>query len=154
MQPDDYTDHLADLAIGLNSDNQYQEALGVVDRCLQINAAHLECLFLKSDALFHLGHLVEAKSLIKTSLVVGAISEVDAAAKRALQNLLTQVNMALDTRTAERTPNTPNQTGTTLQKEHRTLQIKRALRHAKLIAANLRRSLEVFHAVVTQSAFR
>jgi ATP-dependent protease ClpP protease subunit len=112
MQPDDYTDHLADLAIGLNSDNQYQEALGVVDRCLQINAAHLECLFLKSDALSHLGHLVEAKSLIKKSLAVGAI-------KRALQNLLTQVNMALDTRTAERTPNTRNQTGTTSRQADR-----------------------------------
>jgi ATP-dependent protease ClpP protease subunit len=93
--------------------------LGVVDRCLQINAAHLECLALKADALFHLGHIVEAKSLIKRSLAVGAISEVDAAAKQALKNLLAQVNMALDTRAAERTPNTRNQTGTTSRQPDR-----------------------------------
>ena len=119
MQPDEYAEHLAGLAIGLNNDNQYQEALGVVDRCLQINAAHLLCLALKADALFHLGHIVEAKSLIKRSLAVGAISEVDAAAKQALKNLFTQVNMALDTRAAERTPNPRNQTGTTSRQPDR-----------------------------------
>jgi tetratricopeptide (TPR) repeat protein len=104
LQPADYAGHLQTLATGLNGDSQHQEALSVADRCLQINAEDLSCLFEKANALYHLGRLPEAKSLIEKSLALAAITEVDAAAKQALQNLLTRVKATVGPRPSERTP--------------------------------------------------
>jgi hypothetical protein len=103
MEPAEYAAHLGSLAAGLNGDNQQQEALGVANRCLQINAADLSCLYEKANALSYLGRLQEAKGVIEKSLTLGAITEVDAAVKPRLRELLAQVNAAI-TQTPERVP--------------------------------------------------
>jgi tetratricopeptide (TPR) repeat protein len=93
---DEYLLHLGALASALNNDGQHQEALGVANRCLQSNSAELPCLFEKANALKSLGSIREAKLVIESSLVLGAITEIDASAKRNLQDLLRQVNAALN----------------------------------------------------------
>jgi hypothetical protein len=93
MQTDEYALHLGSLALALNNDRQYQ-----ANRCLQINAAELRCLSEKANALYYLGRLREAKSVIDGSLTLGAITEIDAGARRNLQELLPQVTAALNER--------------------------------------------------------
>jgi clan AA aspartic protease (TIGR02281 family) len=90
MGAEEYAIELGMLALFLNDAKENQDALGVANRCLQINAEELVCLCQKADALFHLGRLSEAKSIIERSLKLGAITEIDASAKRGLQNLLSQ----------------------------------------------------------------
>jgi hypothetical protein len=82
------------LATALNEDGQPQEAIGVANYCLQINAADLPCLFEKASALFTLGRISEAKPIIERALTLGAITEIDAAVKRQLQHLLSLVKAA------------------------------------------------------------
>jgi clan AA aspartic protease (TIGR02281 family) len=94
MRLEDYLTDLAVLASALIDDKQNQDALGVANRCLQTNAVMLACLSEKANALFYLGRLSEAKSVIERSLTLGAITEIDAGAKRSLQNLLSQINAA------------------------------------------------------------
>jgi clan AA aspartic protease (TIGR02281 family) len=90
----DYAMHLGTLAGALNGDNQPQEALGVANSCLRTNDNDLRCLAEKTDALYHLGRVAEAKSVVEMSLSIGAITELDVAVKRKLQ-LLNQT-MALN----------------------------------------------------------
>jgi ATP-dependent protease ClpP protease subunit len=97
-EPDEYALHLGTLAFGLNNDGQYQEALGIADRCLQIRATDLPCLTEKANALNYLGRLSEAKTIIQRSLSLGAITELDVGYKRHLQDLLAQVNNDLNSR--------------------------------------------------------
>ena len=47
MQPDDYTDALGFLALALDEDGQYNEELGVANRCLTYNANALSCISTK-----------------------------------------------------------------------------------------------------------
>ncbi len=75
MRAEEYLDHMGSLATALNEDGQPQEAIGVANSCLQINAADLPCLFEKASALFTLGRISEAKSIIERSLTLGAITE-------------------------------------------------------------------------------
>jgi clan AA aspartic protease (TIGR02281 family) len=93
---DDYTVHLGSLATALNNDSQHQEAFGVANQCLQINSADLSCLLEKANALYSLARVSEAKSIIEGSLTLGAITQIDAAAKDRLRNLLSQINKAAD----------------------------------------------------------
>jgi hypothetical protein len=60
MNRDFYFANLRLLALNLNSDKQYMEALDVTNRCLEINATELFCLAQKADALIHLGRIAEA----------------------------------------------------------------------------------------------
>jgi|NGEPerStandDraft_6_1074524.scaffolds.fasta_scaffold234255_2 tetratricopeptide (TPR) repeat protein len=83
------------LAIGLYEDKQYQEALAVLNQCLQINPTNLDCITTKAESLFALGHLRETKSLVEQSLTLAAITELDTAAKEQLRRLLTRVNEGL-----------------------------------------------------------
>src|SRR5215469_12811907 len=97
-EPDEYVLHLAALASALNTSAQYEDAFGVAERCLRMDPAGLSCLFEKANALYRLGRLREAKSVIESSLRLGAITEIDASEKRNLRNLLLQVNAALNFR--------------------------------------------------------
>jgi hypothetical protein len=99
MLADDYLSHLYSLASSLNYDQQRVEALGVANRCLQINATELPCLLQKAIALYSLGRSVEAKPLIEKSLTIGAVTEIDAAAQKNLRELLADVNTALKSQT-------------------------------------------------------
>jgi tetratricopeptide (TPR) repeat protein len=92
LRAEQFALELAILARALNDDKEHQDALGVANRWLQVNSTELACLFEEADALSSLGRLREAKSVIERSLTLGAITEIDAAAKRYLQNLLLQVN--------------------------------------------------------------
>ena len=67
MQPDDYTDALGFLALALDEDGQYNEELGVANRCLTYNANALSCISTKVDALVSLGRVSEAKAIIATA---------------------------------------------------------------------------------------
>jgi hypothetical protein len=98
MQAEDYVLHLGALASALNTDDQHQEALGVANTCLQFAFADLSCLFDQANSLSFLGRLREAKSVIERALMVGAVTDLDAGAKRNLQNLFVQVNAALNER--------------------------------------------------------
>ena len=74
MQTEDYALRLGSLASALNGDKQHQDALGVANRCLQINAAELSCLFEKANALCYLGRPARGKiPVIARSLALGAI---------------------------------------------------------------------------------
>jgi tetratricopeptide (TPR) repeat protein len=94
--PVEYASHLEGLAIALNEDGQYQEAVAVANRCLQVNPADLGCYFAKADGLQKRGQLQEAKAIIEKALTIGAITEVDASAKKALRALLPQINEAIN----------------------------------------------------------
>ena len=108
IQSVEYVDHLSGLAGDLNGDDQHQEALSIANRCLQINAVELSCLFEKASALNYLGRLSEAKAVIEKSLTLGAITEIDVGWKNNLQQLLLQVGTALN----ERAPASNAQSGT------------------------------------------
>jgi hypothetical protein len=107
LQGEQFALELGTLASALNEDKQHQDAPGVANRCLQVNSTELACLFAKADALTSLGRLREAKSVIERSLTLGAITEIDAIVKGNLQNLLLQINAALN----ERPPVANAQTG-------------------------------------------
>lgn len=94
MGAEEYAYQLSGLAAGLNLDNQAGEALPVANRCLQVRPEDISCRAEKANALYLLGRLSEAKSLIERSLSLPAITELDAASKRLLQGLLNQVNAA------------------------------------------------------------
>jgi ATP-dependent protease ClpP protease subunit len=96
MQRDDYAVHIGTLAMGLNGDGQYAEALGVANQCLQIKPTDLACIVEKAHALFNLGRLLEAKSIVDRSLALGAITEFDVGYRRILQDFLGQVNAILN----------------------------------------------------------
>jgi clan AA aspartic protease (TIGR02281 family) len=87
MQGDLYSFFLGDLARVLNQDDQHQEAMGVANRCLEINRNDLPCLFQKATALFYLGRASEAKPIVEMSLSLGAITDLDVIVKRKLQQL-------------------------------------------------------------------
>jgi ATP-dependent protease ClpP protease subunit len=91
MQPGEYEVHLSSLADGLNNDNQHQDALGVANRCLQVDATHLPCLSAKASALYSLGRYREAKSVIEKSGALGSVTELDASAQQKLRRLATKV---------------------------------------------------------------
>src|SRR5450755_2379621 len=58
-QPEQIALEMATLALALNNDKQHQDALGVANRCLQLNFAELFCLYDKAVALYFLGNLAE-----------------------------------------------------------------------------------------------
>jgi clan AA aspartic protease (TIGR02281 family) len=82
-----YIANLQGLAFDLNADKQPEEALGVAIKCLEIDAKDLSCLTNKADALTNLGRLSEATSVIDRATSLGAITEVEAAAKKRLQEV-------------------------------------------------------------------
>jgi clan AA aspartic protease (TIGR02281 family) len=88
MQQNAHVEHLGLLAEALNLDSQHQEALGVANNCLRISSRDLPCLLEKANALYHLGRLPEAKSVIEMSLSLGAITDIDVVVKKQLQQLL------------------------------------------------------------------
>jgi clan AA aspartic protease (TIGR02281 family) len=110
MNRDLYFVNLRLLALNLNSDNQYLEALDVTNRCLEINAKELFCLAQKADALLHLGRISEATSIVNSALPLSAVTEVEAGAKYDLQVVKLKLN-ALPHREE------PNQIGVPLKKE-------------------------------------
>jgi clan AA aspartic protease (TIGR02281 family) len=110
MNKDLYIVNLRLLALNLNSDNQYMEALDVTKRCLEINAKELFCLAQKADALLHLGRVSEATSIVNAALPLSAVTEVEAGAKYDLQVLKKKLN-ALPRREE------PNQLGVPLKKD-------------------------------------
>jgi clan AA aspartic protease (TIGR02281 family) len=84
MDRDEYGWALEELAYALNQDNQYGEALGVANQCLEI-VRDFGCIVAKADALKFLGRVSEAKSLVDTALSLPAITEFDAKGKTRLQ---------------------------------------------------------------------
>jgi hypothetical protein len=108
MQSDEYALHLGGLATGLNSDNQHQEAVAVANRCSQINPTDLSCLYEKANALLYLGHLTEARAIIENALTLGAITDLDAAVKPKLRELLAQVPAATTPGPVGRNENVPS----------------------------------------------
>jgi clan AA aspartic protease (TIGR02281 family) len=109
MNRDYYIVNLRLLALNLNSDNQFMEALDVTNRCLEINDKELFCLAQKADALLHLGRVSEAASIVDRALPLSAVTEVEAGAKYDLQELKLKLNVL--PRRAE-----PNQIGVALKK--------------------------------------
>jgi clan AA aspartic protease (TIGR02281 family) len=87
MERNEYAGALGGLALALRRDNQYAEAIGVANRCLEIDAGAFDCIFDKADALTRLGRVSEAKSLVERSLSRPAITEFDAKGKELLQQL-------------------------------------------------------------------
>src|SRR5579862_9176873 len=106
LQAEQFALELGTLASALNEDKQHHDALGVANRCLQVNLTEFTCLFAEADALVSLGRLREAKSVIEMSLTLGAITETDAIVKGNLQNLLLQVNATLNERPPVANPQT------------------------------------------------
>lgn len=97
IDPDDYAQALSTLALGLNSDGQHSEALGVANRCLEISSAtKLECTFHKADALLGLKRPREAKAVVERGLSYPAITEHDVTWKRSLQKTLVNINVILE----------------------------------------------------------
>jgi hypothetical protein len=108
QQRDEYVGDLSILALALNADNQPGDALGVANRCLAINANDLTCLLEKANALTALGRVSEAKSIADSALTLGAITDLDAAAKGSLQKL--ELRLSALTRSAVPfSPLPPNQ---------------------------------------------
>src|SRR5437660_1264654 len=95
IQPNEYVIHLGSLATGLNADSQHQEAIAVANRCLQISATDLSCLYEKANSLAYLGRLTEAKAIVERALTLGAITEIDAAVKPKLRELLAQLRASI-----------------------------------------------------------
>jgi clan AA aspartic protease (TIGR02281 family) len=87
MQGHEYVDHLEGLAHALNGDHQYEQTIGVTNNCLRDDAHDLPCLLEKADALYHLGRVPEAKSIIAISQPLDATTELDLLAKQQLQQL-------------------------------------------------------------------
>jgi hypothetical protein len=94
MPEDHYLSHLDTLASNLDNDGQHEEALGVANRCLQIDPAHLACLSRKASALYSLGRFQDAKSIIEHSLALGAVTELDVLAQKTLRKLRASINAA------------------------------------------------------------
>jgi clan AA aspartic protease (TIGR02281 family) len=82
-----YIANLQGLASDLNADKQTEEALGVANKCLEIDAKDLFCLVEKASALANLGRLSEATSISDMASSLGAITEVETAAKKRLQQV-------------------------------------------------------------------
>jgi clan AA aspartic protease (TIGR02281 family) len=110
MNREYYFVNLRLLALNLNSDNQYMEALDVTNRCLDINDRELFCLAQKADALLHLRRVSEATSIVNRALPLSAVTEVEAGAKYDLQVVKLKLN-ALPRREE------PNQIGVALKKD-------------------------------------
>ena len=87
MEGNSYVNNLGSLATALNGDNQRMKALNMANFCLRFNGNDLTCLLEKAEALYHLGRAPEAKAVVEMSLSLGAITDLDAAAKQALQRL-------------------------------------------------------------------
>ena len=85
MNRDVYIANFEALAFDLNYDKQPEEALGVANRCLEIDARDLSCLTDKAIALISLGRPSEATSIVDRASSLGAITEVEALAKKRLQ---------------------------------------------------------------------
>ena len=73
--------------MGLNSDGQHSEALGVANRCLEIVSANFECIIRKAHALLDLNR-PEAKAVVERGLSYPAITAYDAEYKSVLRTLL------------------------------------------------------------------
>jgi len=65
MQPRELETHLENLSHHLHDDGQFQEALGVADRCLQIKSDDLSCAWVKAKALISLGRQSAAEEVIR-----------------------------------------------------------------------------------------
>ena len=83
------------LAIWLNLDGQFQEALGFANRCLDIEATNLSCLVQKAHASLFLGQVQEARDIAERALTLGTVTEDDAKAKQWFTELLDQTSGAV-----------------------------------------------------------
>ena len=93
-----YVDGLFMLLLGLNSDGQFQEAIGVAERCLQLDSHEINCGYEKGWALYSLGRLPEAKRVAEQYLALPALTENDVKGKTELRTLLAKVNAAFPKR--------------------------------------------------------
>jgi S1-C subfamily serine protease len=94
MGTSEYIGSLQLLAMSLNFDHQYDEALGVAGLCLKLHAIEINCGYEKALALFSLGRAQEAKSVVQEYLGYPAVTENDVKGKDMLRWLLNKVAAA------------------------------------------------------------
>jgi tetratricopeptide (TPR) repeat protein len=104
---EDFSDALRSLAIGLSGDGQYAEAIGIANRCLQVNSSDLGCAFEKGWALFQLGRVREAKATLDRASTQPALTEPDVKFKKAIGKLLTAVDTTVRDRPISEAPELP-----------------------------------------------
>lgn len=100
-------DMLQGLSSSLTDDGQFQEALGVADRCLEVSPRDLGCGSSKVRALLSLGKHRDARNVIDQFVRIGALTTRDVSAK----NLILALRSELETKTPPAdTMNVPSQT--------------------------------------------
>jgi predicted aspartyl protease len=107
LDREDYASELNLLASALIDERQFPEAIGVANRCLQMDSENLPCLATKAEALLKSNNITESKTVVERAAPLGAVTRLDVTAKKSLALTLEEIQFEEETRTAGATSGLP-----------------------------------------------